>query len=99
MKKPALKVFLKKMNQYLSARKMNYEIIVVHQDDAKLFNRGTLLNIGFKYAENLNCDYVVFHDVDMLPLNVESFWNIRQERPIERQGAWATRGYAVYVYE
>jgi len=29
----------------------------------------------------------------MLPLNVESFWNIRQERPIERQGAWATPGY------
>ena len=66
-----LKVFLKKMSQYLSARKMDYEIIVVRQDDAKLFNRGSLLNIGFKIAEELKCDYVVFHDVDMIPLIVD----------------------------
>ena len=66
-----LKVFLKKMNQYLSTRNMNYEIIVVHQDDAKLFNRGMLLNIGFKIAESYECDYVVFHDVDMVPLIVD----------------------------
>jgi hypothetical protein len=66
-----LKVFLKKMSQYLSARKMDYEIIVVHQDDAKLFNRGALLNIGFKIAEELKCEYVVFHDVDMIPLIVD----------------------------
>ena len=66
-----LKVFLKKMSQYLSARKINYEIIIVHQDDAKLFNRGMLLNIGFKIAEELNCEYVVFHDIDMIPLIVD----------------------------
>lgn len=66
-----LKVFLKKMTQYLNARKLNYEIIVVHQDDAKLFNRGMLLNIGFKIAESYKCDYVVFHDVDMIPLIVD----------------------------
>jgi len=66
-----LKVFLKKMTQYLNARKLNYEIIVVHQDDAKLFNRGMLLNIGFKIAESYECDYVVFHDVDMIPLIVD----------------------------
>ena len=50
---------------------IDYEIIVINQDDAKLFNRGMLLNIGFKYAEQLNCDYVVFHDVDMLPVHVD----------------------------
>jgi hypothetical protein len=66
-----LESFKKKMTQYLDARKMNYEIIVVHQDDAKLFNRGTLLNIGFKIAESYKCDYVVFHDVDMIPLTVD----------------------------
>ena len=66
-----LETFKKKMTQYLNARKMNYEIIVVHQDDAKLFNRGMLLNIGFKIAESYECDYVVFHDVDMIPLIVD----------------------------
>ena len=49
----------------------NYTIIVVEQDDAKLFNRGMLCNIGFKEAKKLKCDYVVFHDVDMLPIDVD----------------------------
>jgi hypothetical protein len=30
-----------------------------------------LLNIGFKEAKKRNCDYVVFHDVDMLPIDVD----------------------------
>lgn len=57
--------------KHLNKHKIPYEIIIVHQDDAKLFNRGMLLNIGFKRAELLNCDYVVFHDVDMLPMIVD----------------------------
>ena len=30
-----------------------------------------LLNIGFKIAESYECDYVIFHDVDMIPLIVD----------------------------
>jgi hypothetical protein len=30
-----------------------------------------LLNIGFKYALENKCDYVVFHDIDMLPIDVD----------------------------
>jgi hypothetical protein len=48
-----------------------YVIIIVNQDDAKLFNRGMLLNIGFTEAKKLKCDYVVFHDIDMLPVDVD----------------------------
>ena len=63
--------FKKRISMYFKELDIPYFIIVVHQDDAKLFNRGMLLNIGFKYAEKLKCDYVVFHDVDMLPLHVD----------------------------
>jgi hypothetical protein len=49
----------------------NYEVIIVEQDNAKLFNRGMLLNIGFKEAKKLKCNYVVFHDMDMLPVDVD----------------------------
>ena len=49
----------------------NYELIIIEQDNAKLFNRGMLLNIGFKQAKKLKCDYVVFHDIDMLPIDVD----------------------------
>lgn len=48
-----------------------YELIVVEQDDSQSFNRGKLLNIGFLKAEELGCDYVVFHDVDMIPRRVD----------------------------
>lgn len=57
--------------QYLKSHNIDFEIIIVEQDDAKLFNRGMLLNIGFKEAKQLKCDYVVFHDVDMLPVDVD----------------------------
>ena len=66
-----LKEFSRRFVRYMENLDINYEIIVINQDDAKLFNRGILLNIGFKYAEELNCDYVVFHDIDMLPIHVD----------------------------
>ena len=50
---------------------IDYTVIVVEQDDSAAFNRGKLLNIGFLKAKELKCDYVVFHDVDMLPMNVD----------------------------
>jgi hypothetical protein len=66
-----LSEFKKKITKYLNKRGIDFELIIVHQDDAKLFNRGMLLNIGFIYAEKYNCNYVVFHDVDMIPLYVD----------------------------
>lgn len=66
-----LKVFKEHMSEYLKNNNIRHEIIIVNQDDAKQFNRGMLLNIGFQYAEKLKCDYVVFHDVDMLPIEVD----------------------------
>lgn len=59
------------IKEYLSNKGIEYELIIVEQDDAKAFNRGKLLNIGFLYAKKLRCDYVVFHDIDMIPLNVD----------------------------
>ena len=63
--------FKAKIIEYLKPTNIQYELIVIEQDDAKLFNRGMLLNIGFKYAKKLNCDYVAFHDVDMIPIDVD----------------------------
>lgn len=67
------------MPQYLSHRNIPFELIFVHQDDAKLFNRGMLLNIGFKHAQKLGCDYVVFHDVDLLPVGADYSY---EDKPI-----------------
>jgi hypothetical protein len=51
----------------MSDKKINYQIFVIEQYDLKLFNRGRLLNIGYKIAISQGCDYICFHDVDMLP--------------------------------
>lgn len=66
-----LNQFLIDIRNYLDLTGIDYEIIVVDQDNAKQFNRGMLLNIGFKEAKKLRCDYVVFHDVDMIPMEVD----------------------------
>lgn len=66
-----LKEFLPSIERYLSEKSIDYEIIVVNQSDDKPFNRGKLLNIGFKKAEIFGCNYVAFHDVDMLPIDVD----------------------------
>jgi hypothetical protein len=63
--------FLQTVPKYFEERKTDYRIIIVHQDDAKLFNRGMLLNVGFTYAEKLKCEYVVFHDVDIIPVDCD----------------------------
>ena len=66
-----LKVFNKKMSDYLKSQNIEYEIIVVEQSDNKPFNRGKLLNVGYFKAKELLCDYMVFHDVDMVPMDVD----------------------------
>jgi len=66
-----LEKFIKQVPPYLTNNDIDYELIVVEQSDKKPFNRGKLLNIGFIEARKLECDYVVFHDVDMIPVDVD----------------------------
>ena len=66
-----LQAFKKSITDYLNAKGISFELIIVEQDRTKIFNRGKLLNIGFKQAMRLRCNYVVFHDVDMLPIEVD----------------------------
>jgi len=66
-----LGLFRRHMSHFLKKKHIDYEIFIVEQDGAKLFNRGMILNIGFNYAVKRGCDYVVFHDIDMLPLYVD----------------------------
>jgi len=64
-----LRKFQQSIESYL--KNQDYELIVVEQSDDLPFNRGKLLNIGFQQAIRKQCDYVVFHDVDMIPVDVD----------------------------
>ena len=67
-----LQEFKKLIVEYLESKSYkNYLIIIVEQDDAKLFNRGMLCNIGFIEAQRNKCDYIVIHDIDMIPIDVD----------------------------
>lgn len=52
----------------------DYQIWIIHQCDTRLFNRGALLNIGFRIAQTRYLDtwqniQFVFHDIDIMPLS------------------------------
>jgi hypothetical protein len=63
--------FQESITEYLKSKNIDFKIIIVEQDDAKLFNRGMLCNIGFIEAQKENCDYIVIHDIDMIPVDVD----------------------------
>lgn len=68
-RKEHLTVFLRYMHPFLQRKQMSYVIIVVEQSEHLPFNRGMLMNIGFKevqlFEEKYQC--LILHDVDMLP--------------------------------
>lgn len=60
------------LSQFLNHMQIHYPsmpICIVEQYGNKPFNRGKLLNIG--YLENTGYSHYIFHDVDMLPINVD----------------------------
>ena len=60
--------FVPHMTQFLNAQEIPHHIFMVHQEDLMRFNRAALLNIGYLYTKD-KFDYLVQHDVDLLPLN------------------------------
>ena len=62
-----LERFIEHFTKFMSDKKINYQIFVIEQYDLKPFNWARLLNIGYKIAMSHGCDYVCFHDADMLP--------------------------------
>ncbi len=55
------------LTKYLDERNIKHKIFIGHQVDDKMFNRSGTKNAAFLAAKEEGCDYVAFHDVDMLP--------------------------------
>jgi hypothetical protein len=49
----------------------SFDILVIEQEEGKLFNRGKLLNIGAKFAFDAGATHIVTHDVDMIPIKAD----------------------------
>ncbi len=58
-------MFLQYMQRFLGRVRRNWEIIIAHQTQHGLFNKGAMFNVGAYVGEHQRgCDYFTFHDVD-----------------------------------
>ena len=62
-----LKEFVPRVGKYLEEQGIEYCMYFGHQVDDKLFNRGAMKNVAAKHAFEDGCDYIVWHDIDMIP--------------------------------
>ena len=92
-----LSVLLHHLHPKLQGQQLNYTIIVVEQNEPEIFNKASLMNVGFKYAmEEHQPDCVIFHDVDMIPEDGRHFYTCR-DNPLHL-GAHHTRHKYRVIY-
>ena len=71
-----LNTFLNHLHPFLQKQKLHYRILVIDQVDNSPFNRGKLLNVGYREAQRFfpySC--YVFHDVDLLPEDIRNLYD------------------------
>jgi hypothetical protein len=76
-----LNKFLPTLTKFLENKEIEHSFYFAHQIDDKLFNRGAMKNIAAKHAFDDGCDYIVWHDIDMLPLNDECDYSFPTDNP------------------
>ena len=70
-RKEHLKYFIENTVPKLIEKVNNLEILIVKQCNGKKFNRGKLMNVGYKYYDNSNNFYIT-QDVDINPIHNSS---------------------------
>lgn len=76
--------FLSHLHPFLvNQNRVSYQIFIIEQADHLPFNRGRLLNIGFREALRLNpsIECFVFHDVDIVPTDIRQLYTCSASAP------------------
>jgi len=76
-----LKYFIENTVPLIQCNLPNTRVVVIEQNEGKLFNRGAILNVGFKEYENKS-KYFITHDVDTIP-NLEIIKNTYNKEDID----------------
>lgn len=80
-RKEHLDILIPKLSAHLDSKGIEHGFYVAHQIDDELFNRGAMKNIAAKHAFEDGCDYIAWHDVDMIP-NEDCDYSYPEEYPI-----------------
>ena len=67
VRKKHLDTLVPYLENFFGKRDIDFRIYIGHQVEDKKFNRSGTKNAAFLAAKKDGCDYVAFHDVDMLP--------------------------------
>lgn len=73
--------FVPHIHAFLQRQEVDHEMWIMNQVDKHRFNRAALLNIGFLLSRN-TCDYLVMHDIDLLPLNDQLLYRYPTTGPL-----------------
>ena len=76
-----LKEFVPRVGKFLEERGIEYCMYFGHQVDDKLFNRGAMKNIAAEQAFKDGCDYIVWHDIDMIPEDDNCDYSFPKDNP------------------
>ena len=85
-RKEHLEKLVPHLSEKLNEQGIEHSFYVGHQIDDELFNRGAMKNIAAHYAFEDGCDYIAWHDVDMLTYNDNGYvggdYSYPEETPI-----------------
>ncbi|XP_055304009.1 beta-1,4-galactosyltransferase 2-like [Sitodiplosis mosellana] len=73
-RKDQLEAFIVYIHNFMRQQQIHYRIFLVEQNDEKPFNRAKLLNIGAVHAIKEKFPCLIFHDVDLFPMNVGNLY-------------------------
>lgn len=74
--------FAPAMHTFLNEANVAHEIIVVNQVDSYRFNRAALINAGFVHTLDTEIDYIVMHDVDLIPQTHQIKYEYPSDGPV-----------------
>ena len=81
-RKNHLEELIPKLTEHLNKQGIEHTFYVGHQVDDKLFNRGAMKNIAAHYAFEDGCDYIAWHDVDMIPFDINCDYSYPGKTPV-----------------
>jgi hypothetical protein len=81
-RKEHIEELIPRLTEHLNKMDIPHKFYVGHQVDDKLFNRGAMKNIAAHQAFEDGCDYIAWHDVDMVPHDDNCDYSYPGDNPV-----------------